>query len=447
MTAFQKRSFYGDPTYNPFERPSMPLASLALDGVLGGGSHNDSGQQVDALRGIALPTVYRCISVLSTVVASCTLEEIDKTGAAEVWDVFQNLQSYTAFEISELIVTHMAGWGNFYARKVMMGSRLIDLQPIYPGNVSVRRVRGQKIFRVRKMIDATDASPNATQVGGPNSAPSYEDLTEDDVFHIPFLGYDGLQGMSPIMAAQQTVGIALASDRLAARFYRSGQQLGGIVKVKVPLAEQSQADAIKMQWQAVNGGVNNAGGVTVLDSETDFQPITIAPDSLQFIESRTWNAQELARIYGVPLTMLSFASTGYGDAIETQQIGFVSYTVRSYTDRIEQRLSREFTPRGRSVKYNLDQLMRGTLGERYTAYNLAIAGGWMQPAEARASENMTDESDLDYFLKPQALNGVLNTPPMTPNGAPPPGAALPPTAPSDPDDAPDDADDDNEDSD
>lgn len=440
MTAFQRRSFYGEPTYNPFERPSMPLSSLALDGVLGGGGHNDSGQQVDPLRGVVLPTAYRCISVLSTVVASCVLEEIDKTGAAEVWDTFQNLVSYTAYEISEIIVVHMAGWGNFFGRKIMLNGRLVDLVPIYPGNVSVLRIRGKKVFRVRKQHDPNDATPNVDPTGPGNSA-EYEDLTEDDVFHIPFLGYDGLQGMSPIMAAQQTFGTAIASDRLAARFYSKGQQLGGIIKVKVPLAEQSQADAIKLQWASANAGVHNAGGVAVFDSETDFTPITIAPDSLQFLESRQWQSQEIARVYGVPLTMLSFNNTGYGDAIETQQIGFVSYTVRSYTDRIEQRLSREFTPRGKRVQYNLDQLMRGTLAERYAAYNTAIAGGWFQPQEARNAENMSDESGLGYFLKPTAQNGQLTNGPMTPDGAAPPQPANPALAPSP---APG-ADDDNED--
>lgn len=417
MSMFSKRAavFTGDPAFNPFERPSMPLASLALDGILGGGG---SGA-VDTVTAMGLPTVYRCVSVLSTVAASCNLQEVDRTGAAVDWQDWCNLQSYTPYEMTELMVTHMAGWGNFFALKVTgrLSTDLIDLQPIFPGNVSVMRVGGKKIFRVR----TKDGDP---QIAG-GQASGYTDYDESQVFHVPFLGYDGLQGMSPLSWAAQTIGTAASADALAGRFYSKGQTLGGIIKVKVPLADQSQADAIKHQWQNSHGGLAGNGGVAVLDSETDFQPITIAPDNLQFLQSREWQAQEIARLFGVPLTMLSFGQTGYGNAIETQQIGFVSYTLRAYTDRIEQRLSREFQPRGRKVAYNLDELMRGTLTERYAAYNTAIVGGWLQPAEARASENMQAKPGLAYFQEPSAVNGVMTTPPMFPNGQAPEPPAPP----------------------
>lgn len=406
----EQRNFSGDPAYNAFERPSMPLQSLALDGILGSGVNNDSGEQVDPLRGLGIPTAYRCVSIISTVTASCTLEEIDKNGAATTWSDWLNLQSFTPFEITEIIVTHLGGWGNFFAFPVLRGSTLVDLQPIYPGNVSVLRIKGVKTYRVRSVVDVNG---NTVAPGTPGATAEYEDYTDDEIFHIPFLGYDGLQGMSPIMANAQTFGTSMAADRLAARFHSRGQQLGGIVKVKAPLANQSQADAIKLRWRASHGGVQNAGDVAVLDAETDFQNVTINPNELQLIEGRTWQMQEIARIYGVPLTMLSTNSTGYGDAIETQQIGFVTYTIAQYTNRIEQRLAREFTPRGRTLHFDLDGLMRGSLLERFQAWNEGIAGGWFTRADARSKENMTELDDkygLDEPLVPQSLNSQIVAP-------------------------------------
>lgn len=406
----EQRSFIGDGTYNPFERPSMPLASLALDGILGSGVNNDSGESVDPLLGLGVPTAYRCVSIIATTVASCMVEELDRDGVATPWRDYQNLVSYTPYEITELIVTHMAAWGNFYAFKVMQNGRLIDLQPIFPANVDVIRVKGVKTFRVRRKTGENGTNPAP---GSPPSGPGYDDYHEDKIFHVPFLGFDGLKGMSPIMLAAQTFGTSLAADRLAARFHSRGQQLGGIVKVKVPLANQSQADAIKMSWRSSHSGVRNAGDVAVLDSETDFQPITINPNELQLIEGRNWQAQEVARIYGVPLTMLSSATTGYGDAIETNQVGFVTYTLRGYTDRIEQRFSREFMPRGRTAKFDLDGLMRGSMSERYAAYNGAIAAGWLLRSEARKAESMTEVDGMDEPFTPQMVNGIPSNPPLT----------------------------------
>lgn len=439
----RRDSFTGQADYNPFERPSMPLASLALDGILGSGVNNDSGETVDPVRGLGVPTAYRCISIIATVVASCTLNTVDSNGVETVWQPWQNLLSYTPYEIAELIVTHLAGWGNFYAFPVLQRGTLIDLQPIYPGNVSVLRIKGKKIFRVRKQVPVNGTNPAPNSPPGDNG--EYKDYTEDEVFHIPFLGFDGLQGMSPIMAAAQTMGTSMAADRLAARFHSRGQQLGGIVKVKVPLASQDQADAIKYQWRTSHGGVRNAGDVAVLDSETDFQPVTINPDSLQLLESRGWQMQEVARIFGVPLTMLSTNSTGYGDAIETQQVGFVTYTVRQYTDRIEQRVARQFLPRGEKAAFDLDGLMRGSMLERFQAYNVGIAGGWMTREQPRVLENMPPlpaKYGLDQPLVPQAVNGQITPPVLTAPGASPVPAPEPPDDDSGNDDSSDEDSDD-----
>lgn len=423
---FQKRSFYGDPTYNPFERPSMPLSSLALDGMLGGGQGNDAGVNVDPVGGFGVPTAYRCIAILSTVVASCILEDIKRSsGEAQSWDVLDNLLSYTAFEIKELIVAHIGGWGNFCAFKVYQGSTLIDLTPIFPGNVDIIRVKGRKTFRVRRMND--DGSP-VTDPSRPNQAQfrDYTDGPDCPIFHIPGFGFDGLKGVSPIMLAAQTFGTAMAADKLAARFYSSGQQLGGVISVKVPLANQSQADAMKHQWRTAHAGVNNAGGVAVLDSEASFTPITIAPEALQFLQSRQWQASEIAKMFGLPPFLVSDTQS-WGGEVEEQWQGFVTVTLRGYTDRIEQRFTRQFATRGHVLEFELDRLMRGATMARFQAYGQAIGWGWMTRAEVRQKERLkalAPKYGLDEPLTPQTMNGALADGPMAPAGDNKPNGAM-----------------------
>lgn len=403
----------GSGTFNPFDRPTMPLSSVALDGAFA----NPAG--VNTLASLGIPTAYRCVSLISNVIASCVLESIDRNGDASPWMPWQNLVSYTSYEITELLVVHLAGWGNFYAFPVLGGNstRLLDLQPIYPGNVDVLRIDGKKIFRVRQNTDDKNLTLKASD---------YKDYTEDEIFHIPFLGYDGLKGMSPVDWAAQTFGTTLQANTLANRFMQSGQQLGGVIGVRAPLADQGQADAIKEAWQKAHGGVANAGTVAVLDAETSFTPITINPDNLQLIEGRTWQAQEVARVYGVPLTMLSFDSTGYGDAIETQQEGFVTYTVRQYTDRAEQRLARWFQPRGKALQFDLDGLMRGSTMERYQQYASGINAGWLLRSEARDAEKLPALPPRFKLNEPvipntmEAASALLETPAAPVQGAPEP---------------------------
>ena len=427
MSLFNVRSFNGDGAYNPFERPSMPLQSLALDGVLGNGA-GDSGEVVDPLKGLAIPTAYRCIAIISTLVASCTVEVISKgkNTDAEPWDLLDNLVSYTAFEIQEILAAHLGGWGNFCARKIYTPTRtLIDLQPINPADVAILRIKGKKIFRVKRRDDDGNLVTNPSQ---PNLG-VYDDLTEDEVFHVPGLGFDGLKGACPILISGQMFGTTIAADRLAARFYRNGQQLGGVISVKAPLANQGQADAIKHQWHSTHSGVGNSGNVAVLDAETSFTPITIAPEALQFLQSRQWQASEVAKMFGIPPFMISEQTT-WGTGIEQQWIGFVAMTLRSYTDRTEQRFTREFMPRGKLAEFDLDRLMRGSMTERYAAYGQAIGWGWMTRAEARKKERMKAIPGLDKPLEPQSMNGALADGPMMPGNTA--GAANAKTAPVDP---------------
>lgn len=394
----------------------MPLASLALDGVLGNGQNNDSGQSVDEISGLAVPTAYRCIAILSTLVASCVLEEISvSSGDADRWDVIENLISFTPFEIKEIVTAHLGGWGNFVARKVMQNGKLVDLTPIFPGNVDILRIKGVKTYRIRKA---------AQDVPGPE----YEEIKDGPdcpIFHIPGLGFDGLKGVSPITLAAQTFGTTLAADKLAARFYRSGQQLGGILKVKVPLADQSQADGMRYAWQSAHGGVHNAGGIAILDSETDFQAITIDPDALQFLESRQWQSAEVAKMFGLPPFLISeTVSPGPGIADEWQ--AFVAVTLRSYTDRVEQRFTREFAKRGKYLEFELDGLLRGSMMERFQAYGQGIGWGWITREEVRVKERMKKldpKYGLDEPLTPQVMNGALADGPMAaPGGNKPTGA-------------------------
>lgn len=414
----ESRDFYGPGTYNPFERPSMPLASLALDGVLGTGKNNDSGEPVDPVKGLGVPTAYRCIAILSTVVASLVLEEVQQNGDSDRWPVLDNLSSYTAFEVMELIVARLAGWGDFFGRKTMARGKLVDLTPYPAGDVKVIRKRGVKTFRIKNRNDdgTLRADPST-----PNQA-TFTDVPDGPdcpVFHIPGFGFDGLQGLSPVMLAAQTFGTTLAADKLAARFYSRGQQLGGVLKVKAPLADQNQADAIKYSWRNAHSGIRNAGDVAILDAETDFQPITIAPEALQFLQSREWQSWEVAKMFGIPAYMVQPNST-WGTGIEQQNIGFVTYTIRSYSDRIEQRFTRDFASRGTLLEFDLDRLMRGSMVERFQAYGQGIGWGWLTRAEVRVKERMKPldpKFGLDEPLRPTVMNGALadgpmNTPPI-----------------------------------
>ena len=418
---FEHRDLTGGVIQNPFENPAVPLASIGLDNVFGQMSNSESGESVTMDTALAVPTFWRCVGLMSTVIAGCPVRSYRLESKEETFPPLLDPSNvdmmYTQFELWELVVVHLATWGNAYVQKIREGAgggsgQITDLRPIDPARVTVKVDNGNKIFLVKRM------KKDGTADGG--SKPLV--LTTFEVMHIPGMGYNGVTGLSTIALAKNTLGTAMSGDRLAGKFFRSGTQLSGIINVKAPLTDQNQADQIRNRWIARNGGVRNSAEVAVLDAETSFQPLTIEPEALQFLESRRWQTTEIARWFGIPPHLIGDVekSTSWGTGIEEQNTGFVSYTVSGWTNRIEQRISREITPTtGQYSEFDLDRLMRGSMSERFAAYALAIQWGWITRAEARVKENMPPIDGLDVPLEPvNMMAGSIATQQFDPKATP-----------------------------
>jgi HK97 family phage portal protein len=411
--------------HNPFESPTIPLSSLALDNIYGTPGSSDTGENVTPDTALALPTFWRCIGLLSTVIAGCPLKTYKDPGKQivkpRILDPNNPNMTYTQYELWELVVIHIGIFGNAYVRKIRgpgptgpSSGPIIDLIPIVPSRVQIKLDDdGNKIFEVRPI------NPNTGTVLA-DKKPVI--LTTFEVMHIPGMGYDGIKGLGVVEKASRTLGTAIAADRLAAKFYSKGSMLSGVINVKAPLARQAQADAIRNKWLQKHGGVGHAAEVAVLDAETTFQPLTIPPDQLQFLQSRRWETTEIARWFGIPPHLVGDVekSTSWGTGIEQQNVGFIDYTVSGWTNRMQQRVARELVPaRNQYSEFDLDRLMRGSMTERFTAYAIAIQWGWLTRNEARIKENMPTIDGLDEPLTPLNMQaGNAQTEMINPNAAP-----------------------------
>lgn len=411
-TISERRDAFG--VHNPFENPTVPLSSVGLDDIFGGVSRSDSGITVTQDSALAIPTFWRCIGLMSTVIASCPIRTYQNPGKKEVFpellDPANDTMMYTQFNLWELVVSHLGCWGNAYVLKVRrsglpggdprylnkghpLASDIVDLRPINPDRVKVKLKDGNKIFLVQRL----------DKHGVPDNNQEPFVWTDWEIMHVQGLGVDGLVGLDPVRLAMRTLGTSIAADKLAAKFFNKGTLLTGVINVKAPLASQEQADEIRRRWIQKNGGLDATAEVAVLDAETAFQPLTIPPDSLQFLESRRWQTTEIARMFGIPPHLVGDVekSTSWGTGIEQQNVGFISYTVSGYTSRIEQTVTREIVKtRKKYASFDLDRLMRGDMAERFTAYGNAIQNGWMNRNEVRAKEDMQPAAGLNDYLMP-----------------------------------------------
>jgi HK97 family phage portal protein len=298
----------------------------------------------------------------------------------------------TAIVFYETLVVHLLSWGNAYVVKIpaeVGGDRVVALDLLAPDQVEPRWVGRTVNNPSGKAFFITDPDTGEVMVATPR-----------DVIHIRALGHDLLQGISPIGAARQALGLAVAAEEYGARLFGSGNLMAGILQTDARLT-QDQANTLRERWKAKLQGLSTAYDVAVLDMGAKWQPIGIPPQDSQFIQSREFAITEIARLYGIPPHLLAQVdrTTSWGSGIQEQGISFNIYTLRVWAARIEQTLSNELLPRGVNARFNVAELLRGDMKQEIDAHQVAILSGQETPNEARAGRGLppVPGGDVLYF--------------------------------------------------
>lgn len=400
---------------SPLENPAVPLTSTTLVDWLGG-PKVASGVSVTEKSALGMPAVWRAVNLIAGTAAALPLHAyrrsddvrvpLDSGQGAELLD--NPARDMTAFEFWELMYAHICLWGNAYARKLYDRNGVLrELFPVHPGRVQVGRAQdGSKWYQ----LDGDAEQP----------------LNDDLILHIPGFGYDGVVGCSPIRAARQGIGLALAAEEYGGRLFGSGSLQTGILQTEQRL-EEEQADAMKARWKAKMTGLQHAHEIAILDSGAKWQSLSIPPEDAQFIESRRFQISEVARMYGVPPHMLmdTDKSTSWGTGIEQQTIGWVVFTLQpNYLARVEQRMSKMLRPGPVYARYGLEGLLRGDSQQRAAFYTQLWNIGVLSTNDIRKLEDLPDVKGGDVRYRPLNM-GVLGEadPAPAPEPAPEPSDA------------------------
>ena len=359
------------------ENPTVPLTSSSLVDWLGLGSKSHAGQSVTESSSLGMPAVWRAVNLIAGTAASLPLHAYREGDVGRLRQASGQAAELLAkphpdmvpFELWETVFAHMLLWGNAYLwiGRDRLG-RIVELWPIHPGRVKVGRTSetGTKIYSIdggeREHTDAT-------------------------ILHLPAFGYDGVCGVSPIRIARQGIGLALAAEEYGARLFGNGSLASGILQTDQRLSPE-QADALSVRWKAKRSGLKSAHETIILDSGAKFQQLTIPPEDAQFLQSRSFQISEVARMFGVPPHMLmdTDKSTSWGTGIEQQSIGFVVYTLRPWLTRVEQRLTRLLKPQPVYARVSVDGLLRGDAAQRAAFYKAMREVGALNGDEIRELE-------------------------------------------------------------
>lgn len=355
--------------------PPVVLGDPALAGYLGLSGVNDSGESVSESTALGLTAVYRAVSIIASTVAGLPLKSYrDDAGGYRqpinsVWDD-PGAGLFTRYEFIHTCMVHMCLHGNAFLLHVYGGAgQLIGFFPVHPSMVEVKFEEGQRIFR--------------TSIPGQLTT----DYTEADMTQVMLFSTDGLTGEAPISLARNAIGTGIAADRAAARMFRSGFMLGGIVTSDEDIA-QPDAEAIMAGLKARMSGANNAGDWAFVNASLKLSPWTMNAEDAQFIESRQHQVTEVARIFGIPKVLLAEdgAST-WGSGIAELDRGMAKYTLRGYTTPFEQRASTLIRGQG-FCEFEYAGLLQGTPREELELLQLQVEMGLLTIDEARAIRNL-----------------------------------------------------------
>lgn len=353
--------------------------------------------------------IYACVRILAEAVASLPLhvyEYQDDGGKKLVHDhpLYYLLHDepnpeMTSFVFRETLMSHLLIWGNAYAQIIRDGAgRVLGLYPLLPDKMDVQRDDKGNIYYVYSRN--SDENPMFKEYGNIR-------LKAEDVLHIPGLGFDGLIGYSPIAMAKNAVGMTLACEEYGASFFANGANPGGVLEHPGVLKDPSK---VRESWNSVYRGVSNAHKIAVLEEGMKYQQIGIPPEEAQFLETRKFQVNEIARLYRIPPHMVGDLDKSSFSNIEQQSLEFVKYTLDPWVIRWEQSLQRSLLLPGEKGKYfiklNVDGLLRGDYQSRMNGYAVGRQNGWFSANDIREMENMNpipDEEGGNLYL----INGAM----------------------------------------
>ena len=349
-----------------------------------------AGKNVSETSAMQMTAVYACVRILSEAVAGLPLhlyrygEKGTKEKATDhpLYHLLHDEPNpeMTSFIFRETLMTHLLLWGNAYAQIIRNGKgEILALYPLMPNRMKVDRDKAGEI-----VYEYTRSSDDARTSSG-----SVVLLKAKDVLHIPGLGFDGLVGYSPIAMARNAIGLAMATEEYGAKFFANGATPGGVLEHPGVLKDPAR---VRESWKSVYQGSGNSHRIAVLEEGMKYTPIGIAPNEAQFLETRKFQINEIARIFRVPPHMVGDLEKSRFSNIEQQSLEFVKYTLDPWVIRWEQSIHRALLAKEEKdlmfVKFNVYGLLRGDYASRMNGYAVGIQNGFMSPNDVRELENM-----------------------------------------------------------
>lgn len=361
--------------------------------------NSEDNFNIDQITAMKYSAVFGCVRVLSETLANTPIMLYKKLPNGErvesndlsVYDVLHNAPNteMSPFNFKEMCMTSLNLGGNAVCQKLVNKSgELVGLYPYNYNCVSINRDSATKKL-VYSITQGTKSN----------------DLQREEVLHIPGISLNGITGLSPIEYAASAIRLGLSYEQFGVNFYKNGANSTGAFKHPGSLEEEAY-QRLKKELKTNYTGLKNTGTPMLLEDGLEFQPFTINPIDAQLLQSKSFQIEDICRIYRVPMHLVQDLSHATFSNIEQQSLEFVMYTMLPWFKRWEDNMNMQLlSPKERKAGYyaefNSDVLLRGDTASRAVYYAQGRQWGYLSVNDIRRLENMSSIGPPgDIYMQP-----------------------------------------------
>lgn len=352
----------------------------------------DSGARVDESNALKLNAVYAAVLLISDTISTLPIDCFIRRDGNRYpfrpqpsWVLKPDVEILRSEHYQQVLVSLLID-GNAFIRIYRDGNGdVANLVVLDPTRVEVlRSANTYEIYYV---------------VGGDNSKP----IMSDEMLHITEIRKAGaLRGVSRISELKDNLGLAMALQSFAAKFFGQGLVTAGVIEAPGGMNEE-QARNLVDGFANKHSGYQKAHRVGILTNGAKFNRTSVNPDEAQMLDSQKFAVEQVARIFRIPPHMMGITTAGSMsyNSVEQQNINFVQHTLRSYIAKIEEAYS-QLLPNQAFIRFNIDGLLRGDFQTRMQGYSIGSQAGFLSINDIRKLEELRPVEGGDVYRVPLA---------------------------------------------
>lgn len=384
--------------------PNTAITGENLQRAIWGGQEAEAGVTVNSFSAMQHATVFACVRIIAQTIASMPRELVERDEYGSEHEVLghsmermlrlEPCEYMSAYDFFVMMVALAEIRGNAYVSIERNGAgEPANLVPLISENVRPRRTDGRLYYDVTLM-----AAEGETQM--------VETIPAEDVIHIRGISLDGLVGRSPISSGKEAIGLSIAAEKYGARFFKNDAKPGVVLKHPKQLSDGAFT-RLKEDWMSRYGGANQHSPA-ILEEGLEFEVIGIAPEAAQFLQTRQYQRQEIAALFGVPLSMLADPSAKTYGSAESDDLRFIKHTILPRVVAIETEFNRKLFKPGSKERFRLDftRLQRGAFKDLMDALAKGVQSALLTPNEGRHLLGYPRKEGGDELFMQQNMAGA-----------------------------------------